>query len=59
MRVTPNTGQPKPISYNPYRGELNGTYIWSSGVLEQRTEKSTAGSPAVYYRFSGFGKLEL
>jgi hypothetical protein len=39
--------------------ETNGKLVWSGRALEERTEKSTAGSPAVYCRTRGFGKLGI
>jgi hypothetical protein len=44
---------------SPAEGEPNGKCIWSSRAFEERTEKSTAGSPTVYSRTRGFGKLKL
>jgi hypothetical protein len=41
------------------RGGTNGKFIWSSRAVEERIEKSTAGSPTVYCGTSGFGKLKL
>jgi hypothetical protein len=41
------------------RGGTNGKYIWSGGVFEEGIGKSTSGSPAVYSRTSGFGKLGI
>jgi hypothetical protein len=58
--VTRVTGQPERIRGTiPAEGETNGKLVWSSRAFEERTEKSTAGSPAVYCRTGGFGKLKL
>jgi hypothetical protein len=49
-----------PVSYNHLPGGgTNGKYIWSGGVFEERTGQSTAGSPKVYRRARGFGKLKF
>ena len=56
---TPVTEQSGPISYNPLPRGYHGKSIWSSRAVEERIEKSTAGSPTVYCGTSGFGKLKL
>jgi hypothetical protein len=37
----------------------NGKLVWSGLAFEERTEKSAAGSPTVYCRTRGVGKLKL
>jgi hypothetical protein len=39
--------------------EYQEKFIWSNRAVEERIEKSTAGSPTVYCGTSGFGKLKL
>jgi len=41
------------------RGGTNGKFIRSGRAVEERTRKSTTGSPTVYCRTRGFGKLGL
>ena len=41
------------------RGGTNGKHIWSRRAVEERTEKSKAGSPTLHRRTSGVGKRRL
>src|ERR1039457_527274 len=58
IQATPIKGQPAPHQLQFLaEGGTNGKSIRSSRAFEEGTEKSTAGSPAVWCRARGFGKL--